>query len=146
MQTLENIVATTNEWGSQYFVWILAVSVPVFIGSLVIAWLLILRLPEDYLLRPATTKCHTTPPSPLSYFARKIVLNSLGLILVTTGVVMLFTPGQGILFILLGVTLMDVPYKHEMTQRLARRKGILSAINRIRSKSGKRVLTTESSV
>lgn len=115
----------------------------VFIVSLVIAWLMILRLPEDYLCRPDTTNCRETPQSPLSYFVRKIVFNSLGFILLMIGIIMLFTPGQGVLFILLGVTLMDLPYKHEMTQRLARRKGILSIINRIRRKSGKQALRTE---
>lgn len=143
MPPLSNIFETTKDWASQYFLWVLALSVLVFVGSLLIAWLLILRLPEDYLCRTDTTNCRKTPQSPLSYFARKIVLNSLGFILLMTGIIMLFTPGQGVLFILLGVTLMDLPYKHEMTRRLARRKGILSIINRIRRKSGKQALTTE---
>ena len=145
MPPLSNIFETTKDWASLYFIWVLAVSVLVFIGSLVIAWLLILRLPEDYLCRTDTPNCRKTPQSPLSYFARKIVLNSLGFILLMIGIIMLFTPGQGVLFILLGVTLMDLPYKHELTLRLARRKGILGIINRIRSKGGKPALTTEQS-
>ncbi|MDB4494473.1 PGPGW domain-containing protein [bacterium] len=143
MPPLSNILETTKDWASQYFIWMVALSLMVFIVSLVIAWLMILRLPEDYLCRPDTTNCRETPQSPLSYFVRKIVFNSLGFILLMIGIIMLFTPGQGVLFILLGVTLMDLPYKHEMTQRLARRKGILSIINRIRRKSGKQALRTE---
>ena len=143
MPTLFNIFETSKDWASQHFIWVLIVSVLVFIASLAIAWLLILRLPKDYLCCTAKTNCHETPRSPLSYIGRKIVLNSLGFMLFVIGIIMLFTPGQGILFILLGVTLMDLPYKHEMTQRLARRKGILRIINRIRTKSGKEELTTE---
>ncbi|MGI9468295.1 MAG: PGPGW domain-containing protein [Rubripirellula sp.] len=145
MPPLSNIFETTKDWASQDFIWVLAASVLVFFGSLVIAWLLILRLPEDHLCRPAPTNCRKTPQSPLSYFVRKTVLNSLGFILLMTGIIMLFTPGQGVLFILLGVTLMDLPYKHEITRRLARRKGILRIINRIRRRSGKPALTTDHS-
>jgi hypothetical protein len=145
MPPLSNIFETTKDWASQDFIWVLAASVLVFFGSLVIAWLLILRLPEDHLCRPTPTNCRKTPQSPLSYFVRKTVLNSLGFILLMTGIIMQFTPGQGVLFILLGVTLMDLPYKHEMTRRLARRKGILRIINRIRRRSGKPALTTDHS-
>ena len=145
MPPLSNIFETTKDWASQDFIWVLAASVLVFFGSLVIAWLLILRLPEDHLCRPTPTNCRKTPQSPLSYFVRKTVLNSLGFILLMTGIIMLFTPGQGVLFILLGVNLMDLPYKHEMTRRLARRKGILRIINRIRRRSGKPALTTDHS-
>ena len=60
-----------------------------------------------------------------------------------TGILMLVTPGQGVLFTLLGVTLMDLPQKHEMTRNLARRKGILNIINRIQSSSGNQALTIE---
>ena len=143
MPPVSNIFEATKEFGSQFFIWILAVSVFVLIVSLVIAWLLILRLPEDYLCRPVATNCRETPQSPLPYFVRKIGLNSLGFILLMTGILMLVTPGQGVLFTLLGVTLMDLPQKHEMTRNLARRKGILNIINRIRSSSGKQALTIE---
>lgn len=145
MPILLNIVETTKNWTTQHFVWMLAASAFVFIASLALAWLLILRLPKDYLCRTATTNCRETPRSTLSYFGQKIVLNSLGLLFLITGTIMLFTPGQGILFILLGVTLMDLPYKNELTQRLARRKGILTVINRIRLKVGKEAFMTEES-
>ena len=88
MPPFSNIFETAKEWDSQYFIWVLAVSALVFIGSLVIAWLLILRLPEDYLCHPAPTNCRETPQSPLPYFVRKIVLNSLGFLLLMTGTVM----------------------------------------------------------
>ena len=143
MITLPTIFQTIGELASQYFVWLLFVSALFFAGSLAIAWLLILRLPADYLFRPDTTNCHQKQTSNLFYFLRKLTQNCLGFALLMTGFVMLFTPGQGLLFILLGVTLMDLPYKHKITQHLARRKGILKIINRIRSKSGKQVLTTE---
>jgi len=142
MVPLPTIFQTISELASQYFWWMLFVSALFFTGSLAIAWLLILRLPADYLCRPDTTNCHQKQNSNLLYFARKITQNCLGFALLMTGVVMLFTPGQGLLFILLGVTLMDLPYKHKITQKLARRKGILKVINRIRTKSGKQVLKT----
>ena len=143
MTPLPTIFQTISELASQYFVWLLLVSGLLFAGSLTIAWLLILRLPADYLCRPDTTNCHQKQTSNLLHFLRKLIQNCVGFALLICGFVMLFTPGQGLLFMLLGVTLMDIPYKHKITRHLARRKGILKIINRIRSKRGKQVLTTE---
>ena len=92
MPPVSNILEATKEFGSQYFIWILAVSAFALIVSPMIAWLLILRLPEDYLCRPVATSCRETPQSPLPYFVQKIGFNSLGFILLMTGIIMLVTP------------------------------------------------------
>ena len=144
MAPVSTIVEAITDWASQYFVWMLVASAFMFVGSLLVAWLMILRLPADYLCRPDTTNCRKTQQTNLAYFFQKLVWNSLSFALFMTGFLMLFTPGQGLLFILLGVTLMDLPYKNQITQRLASRKGTLGIINGIRSRSGQQALTTES--
>lgn len=144
MAPISTIIGAISDWASQYFVWMLVSSAFMFVGSLLVAWLMILRIPADYLCRPDTINCRKTQQTTLAYFFRKLVWNSLGFALLMTGFLMLFTPGQGLLFILLGVTLMDLPYKNQITQRLASRKGTLGVINGIRSRSGKQALTTES--
>ena len=50
---------------------------------------------------------------------------------------MLVTPGQGILFMLIGVTMVDFPGKHMMMVRMLQRPGVLKMINRIRQRDGK---------
>jgi hypothetical protein len=143
MPPFQNTFEAISQLVTQKFLWLLVLSTLFFIGSLLISWLMILRLPADYLCRSDTTNCRDAQRHRLFYFGQKLLCNSLGFVLLMVGVIMLFTPGQGILLILLGATLMDLPYKHELTQRLARRKGILGIINRIRRKSGKQALTTE---
>ncbi|MBC8214475.1 MAG: hypothetical protein ISR90_00505 [Candidatus Marinimicrobia bacterium] len=47
---------------------------------------------------------------------------------------MIFTPGQGILTILVGIILMDLPYKKQIEKRLISQPKILHLINSIRHK------------
>ena len=53
---------------------------------------------------------------------------------------MLVLPGQGLLTILLGVTLLDFPGKFRMQKWVISRKGVLDSINWIRAKAHKRPL------
>ena len=47
---------------------------------------------------------------------------------------MLFLPGQGLLTILIGVSLMDFPGKRTIERKLISRPVVLQAINRIRQR------------
>ena len=79
----------------------------------------------------------------LSYFTRHrtaanlllvILKNSLGLVLALLGVVMLFTPGQGLLTLLAGLALMNFPGKYRLERRLALSPGVLKGINWMRER------------
>jgi hypothetical protein len=48
---------------------------------------------------------------------------------------MFFTPGQGILTLLLGMSLVDVPGKQRLMRKLIRRPRVLKVINRLRAKA-----------
>jgi hypothetical protein len=60
--------------------------------------------------------------------------NILGVILVLAGIVMLIGPGQGILTILIGLVLLDIPGKRPFEARLIKRPKVLSAVNNLRAK------------
>ena len=77
-----------------------------------------------------------------SWFVRwgaVILKNLLGLFLIVLGLVLSLpgVPGQGLLTILLGLVLMDIPGKRPLEARIIKRPSILSAANSLRAKFGK---------
>lgn len=116
--------------------WSLLVAVLAFAGSLTVVGILLVRLPATYFLdkRP--------PPAgevghPLWRWIVVILKNSLGALLVLVGLLMLFTPGQGIMTILIGLLLLNFPGKRRLERALVGRPGVLPAINRWRAQFGK---------
>ena len=53
------------------------------------------------------------------------------------GVIMLIGPGQGVLTILIGLILMDIPGKRPLEAKLIKRPIILAAVNNCRAKYNK---------
>jgi hypothetical protein len=91
-------------------------SLVLFLGSVVIIPIIISQLPSDYFVR-ATKSFRELNPLHMILRALK---NLLGLLFLLSGLVMLFIPGQGILTILLGLSLLDFPGKPEIQLRLLR--------------------------
>ena len=60
--------------------------------------------------------------------------NLVGGILLLGGIAMLVLPGQGLLTMLIGVSLMDFPGKRAIERKLVSRPLILQAINRVRQR------------
>lgn len=114
----------------------LAISGLMFAGSILIAWILIIRMPADFLIQDSVATTETRKHF-LVRLVWTIVRNAIGLVLLATGVVMLFTPGQGLLFMFLGLAFLDFPGKRSLIQRLIRQHRINHSINRIRAKAGK---------
>lgn len=110
---------------------LIAVSIAMFVGSLVAIPWLIRRLPPDHFTRPPQERSLGT----------KILRNSLGAVLVAAGIAMLVLPGQGIISILLGLSIMDLAIKDRILRRLLCQKRIQEGVQRIRSKAGKPPLT-----
>ncbi len=117
--------------------WFLVTSLATFvISGVALPWLLT-RLPEDYFLE---TDRAVRPPWPRHralYWAWRLLKNLLGVVLLLAGFVMLVTPGQGILTILAGLWLMDLPGKRRCERHLIGRPKVLASVNWIRQKSGK---------
>lgn len=101
-----------------------------FIASVVGASWAVGRLPVDYLLKK---------PAPARSSGRPVMLalrNTLGIVLVTLGVLMLVLPGQGVLTILAGLGVMDFRGKRRLERRLMLQPRVFSAVNRLRARSG----------
>ena len=125
-----------DNWGIS-LLWLSVLSLVMFAGSILIAWILVLRLPVDFV----NTGVALPRRHPAWHMVVMLVRNVFGVLLVSSGVIMLFTPGQGVLFIFLGLTLMDFPGKSALVRRLLGKPGILNTLNRIRQRSGRPALS-----
>lgn len=103
------------------------VSVAMFVGTiLAIPWL-VSRMSEDHFVKPPPQ--HSLPV--------KIGRNIAGGFLIAAGVAMLVLPGQGILTILIGLSVLDVPMKYRVLRSLLRRRRVRAALQAIRRRAGK---------
>lgn len=61
----------------------------------------------------------------------------IGVFLLLCGIAMLVLPGQGLLTILIGLSLIPFPGKHKLEQTILSRKSVRSSLNWIRTKAKK---------
>ncbi len=94
--------------------------------SLIAVTAAFVRLPADYFVADR-------PPHPLP-LAQRLLWNLLGLILLVVGGVMSLpgVPGQGLLTILAGLLLMDIPGKQRLERRLLAKPALRGTIDRLR--------------
>jgi hypothetical protein len=107
-----------------------------FVGALILVPLAIVRLPADYFAPPKRDKRRARWRRPVLRAFWLAGKNFLGGVLVLAGLAMLFLPGQGILTLLLGVSLMDFPGKYRLERWIATRRPVIAAINGLRRRSG----------
>jgi hypothetical protein len=93
----------------------------------------IVQLPADYLVNDQRQSWLDTQPA-LVRAGLRVVKNLLGVVLVVLGVIMLILPGQGILSIVLGLSLVDFPGRRSVQCRLIRRPKVIQSMNWIRMK------------
>jgi hypothetical protein len=118
--------------------WSGAVSLSMFLGTLLVVPVLLVKMPADYFLhgrREASVDWRGQHPA--LRWSALIGKNLLGCLLVGMGVLMLVLPGQGLLTILLGLTLLDLPGKRRLEIALLRRPGVNRAVNWLRRKYGR---------
>lgn len=113
---------------------VLGISLAMLIATLIAFPFVILRLPASYF-------ADDSRPPPLSrhivvHWVLMALKNLLGLTLALTGFVLLFLPGQGLLTLIIGLTIMDYPGKLEIERWLVRRPRVLPALNWLRARFG----------
>jgi hypothetical protein len=125
------------EVSSELIRWFAVTSLVTFVVSgVALPWLLT-RLPEDYFVETSSAADPPWPRQRALYWAWRLLKNLLGLVLLLAGIIMLVTPGQGILTILAGLWLMDLPGKRRWERRLIRQPRVLKSINWIRQKAAR---------
>lgn len=89
-------------------------SIVLFLGSVILIPLIIAYLPHDYFVRAIKPFKRLN----LLHMAGRVAKNSIGAIFLLAGFIMLFIPGQGILTILLGLSLINFPGKRRLETRI----------------------------
>ena len=116
-------------WGN-LVPWLVTFSLIAFVFSVFGVSIVLLRLPVDYLSNPAPPK---SPQSNWKHLLSKIGRNIFGFIFLLVGTVMLLTPGQGILSIVVGLMLLDFPGKLILVRKILTKPRIFRTINRMRT-------------
>ena len=107
--------------------WLIAVSMITFIATLILVPAIIIRLPPDYFSTSRRQQANTQHPviSTLVIVSK----NLLGGLLLLAGLVMLFTPGQGLITLFAGMMIMNYPGKYTLERWLIIRFHLLKPIN-----------------
>lgn len=112
--------------------WLAGLSLLMFVVTLVVFPLVIIYLPEDYFVRDRRDPARQTRRHPAVWLVLTILKNILGVALVAAGLAMLVLPGQGLLTMLIGVTLVNFPGKFALERRIVSRPSMAKTLNRIR--------------
>jgi hypothetical protein len=105
-------------------------SVVMFVGTMVAVPIFFVKVPSDYFARPRSA--HSLPI--------RIMRTVIGVALIAFGIAMLVLPGQGVLTILVGLSILDVPLKDRMILKILRNPKVHRAIDDLRRKRGKEPL------
>ena len=138
-----------TDWFSELFTSLtlgkLLLGAALFLGSVVISiaaiGIVMVKIPAHYF--SSHYQRDFLPGSPwLVRWGAVIAKNVAGVFLILLGIVLSVpgVPGQGILTILLGLIMIDLPGKRPLESRIINRPAVLSAVNRLRQKYGKPVL------
>ena len=119
---------TTGEWAA-----IAGISVGSLVLSLGLAGWLLVRIPADY-FKGETRHALIKRP-----FWMKILKNIAGVIVLLLGIVMSIpgVPGQGLLVVLCGLMLLDLPGKYKLERKILSLGPIRAGANRIRAWRGR---------
>ena len=109
-----------------------------FLISLAAIAIVMVKIPANYF--SSHYKQDFLPDSPwLVRWSAVILKNIFGLLLIALGVVLSLpgVPGQGVLTILLGLIMLDIPGKRPLEAKIIQRPAVLSAVNKLRAKYNK---------
>lgn len=130
------------EWLSEHRIvltWLVALSAVSFIGTLIAIPWIIVRMPADYFVDARPEPDSWRDRHPVLRWVVRVVKNLLGALLVVAGIVLSvpLVPGQGILTMLIGLTLLEFPGKRRLERRIVRQRPVRKAIDWIRSRAGR---------
>jgi hypothetical protein len=134
---MDGLLSTVQQYVStETLVTLTALSIVFFVGSLIAIPFILVRLPTDFfdirVPRPWMENHH-----PVLRLFGHLAKNVGGAIFLFAGFLMLFLPGQGILTMLIGVTMLDFPGKRRLEAKMIGQPAVLSTINNMRQKFGK---------
>lgn len=108
-------------------------SVLVFFAFLIAVPVILVKLPADYFQRPSVgwTGSERWSVSRIIYL---IIKNMVGVVLLLAGILMLFLPGQGLISMVMGFSLLDLPFKRRIVRRIVCKPRVMRPLNRLRAR------------
>lgn len=138
---MDAILATVTQYVPvQVLVWLTVGSLVGFIGTLIAIPFIMVRLPADY-FDTRVPRHWMKDHHPALRLMGLVAKNVVGVIFLLAGFAMLFLPGQGVLTMLIGISLMDFPRKRELEAKIVGQQTVLQALNAMRAKFDKPPLT-----
>lgn len=116
--------------------WLAAASIVMFLGSLIAVPMMVVRIPENYFAHAERPDCVREQwPSPLRIIYA-LLKNTLGAVLALAGIAMLVLPGQGLITLFIGLTLMDFPGKYRLERSIVAYPAVHQSMNWLRARRG----------
>ena len=141
---MDGLIATVEQYiSTETLVTLTALSIVFFVGSLIAIPFILVRLPTDF-FDTRVPRRWMENHHPVLRLLGHLAKNVVGAIFVFAGFLMLFLPGQGILTMLIGITMLDFPGKRKLEAKMIGQPAVLNAINGMREKFGKPPLTIAS--
>ncbi len=138
---MDSLITTAHQYiSTETLVTLTVLSLVFFAGSLIAIPFILIRLPADF-FDIRVPRRWMEDHHPVLRILGHVVKNVIGAIFLFAGFLMLFLPGQGILTMLVGVTMLDFPGKRKLEAKMIGQPTVLSAINSMREKFGKPPLT-----
>lgn len=122
--------------------WMLAISVGTFLIGAIGGPIWVISIPSDYFAEKAHKRARVSNPGMASAMLA-LGRNLFGCVLVVAGILMLVLPGQGLLTILVGVMLMDLPGKYRIARSIIVHPPVLQSMNWIRRHAGRTPLVLD---
>ncbi len=110
------------------------ISAIIFVVTLLLTPYLLGLIPEDYF---SCENPHKLEIKHVGHVVIVVVKTLIGLVLFLAGIIMLVTPGQGVISILLGLFLMEFPGKRKLELKLINHNPTYKALTWLRNKAGK---------
>lgn len=120
--------------------WLASASAFTFLVTLVAVPVLVTRIPHDYFARERRQAAPLIGLPTALQWLLGLLKSLLGLVLVIMGVLMLVLPGQGIITILIGLTLLNFPGKFRLEKAIVRQPPVHRSINWLRRRAGRQPL------
>lgn len=122
------------------FWWLAAFSVLMLLGGIAVVPWIVVRIPADYFAHRRREAVVLTRRNPAVRAGILVIKNAVGAVLIVAGILMLVLPGQGVLTILVGLTLVNFPGKFRVERWIIMRPAVLSSVNWLRRRAGRQPL------
>lgn len=131
---IDRVVAFVGEH-PVWFGWLAGISAVMFLVSIVAIPFAVSRMRADYFVARRPSEDSWWMQHRVIRYTLLVSKNLLGGILLVSGLAMLVLPGQGIITILVAITLLDFPGKRRFELRIVRMRRVHKAIDWLRARA-----------